>query len=431
MVRTMVKQLPKKIGKKIKIQGWVHSVRIQGSIVFFHIREKTGITQCVVEKHSAAFETAKELHEEFVITVIGTVQSQQEAAEVLVQSLEILSKPEKELPIPIVRKGQEETNLKKRLDYRWLDLRRPEKRLIFEIGTYVHSVMREYLVRQGFIEATTPKIMASPSESKAELFSLSYYGKKAYLAQSAQFYKQLAMAAGFEKFFTFGDTYREDPSTTVWHVAQFTTLDIELSFISGFTELMRFEEKLLVHTMKKIKERYGKEIREVFGVEIVIPTTPFPKITMAEAKRIVREQMGSTEQGDDLSSPEEKMLCSFVKKQYGHEFVFLTEFPVSVRPFYHMKSTAMTTRSADLLFKEREIFTTAQREHRYPVLCSQVKEKGLRQQELQHYLDFFRYGCPPHGGLGFGFERFLKILLGLPNIRETVLLPRDMKRLSP
>lgn len=433
MVRTMIEKLPKKIGKKVMLYGWIHSVRIQGSIMFFQLRERTGIEQCVLEKQGqeALFEQAKSLREEFIVSVTGTVQEMKGKVEILVTTLEVLSKPEKELPIPVVRKGQEETNLKKRLDYRWLDLRRPEKRLIFEISTYLHTVMREYLIKQGFLEAMTPKLMSSPSESKAELFKVSYYGKKAFLAQSAQFYKQLAMAAGFEKFFTFADTYREDPSTTVWHVAQFTTLDIELSFIKSFEELLRFEEKFLVQVFKQVKRQYGEKIREVFGVEIVVPSVPFPRITMAEAKHIVREEMGSLEIGEDLSSPEEKLLCAYAKKQFGHEFVFLTEFPLSVRPFYHMKSTESTTRSADLLFKEREIFTTAQREHRYEVLVAQVKEKGLRQQELQHYLGFFRYGCPPHGGLGFGLERFLKLLLGLPNIRETILLPRDMKRLTP
>jgi aspartyl-tRNA synthetase len=429
----MIAKLPTKISKKVMLYGWIHSVRIQGSIIFFHLRERTGIVQCVLEKKSQpeAFELAKTLHEEFIVEVEGIVQMQKEAVEVLVTSLKILSKPEKELPIPVVRKGQEETNLKKRLDYRWLDLRRPEKRLIFEISTYIHTVMRAYLIKQGFIEAMTPKIMASPSESKAELFSLSYYDQKAFLAQSAQFYKQLAMAAGFEKFFTFADTYREDPSTTVWHVAQFTTLDIEISFIKSFAELQQFEEKFIVHVMKKVKQKYGKVIHEQFGTEITVPTLPFPRVTMAEAKKIVRGKLGSTETGDDLSTPEEKLLCTYVKKKFGHEFVFLTEFPTSVRPFYHMKSTDHATRSADCLFKEREIFTTAQREHRYTVLTEQVKEKKMRQQEVQHYLEFFRYGCPPHGGLGFGFERFVKILLGLPNIREAVLLPRDMKRMTP
>lgn len=429
----MIEKLPKRIGKVITVSGWIHSIRIQGSILFFHLRDKTGIVQCIIEKRQSTelFEIAKQLRDESVVMIVGKVQLLKGTAEVICTKLHLLSKPEKKLPIPIVKKGQEETNLKKRLDYRWLDLRRPEKRLIFEISTYLHTVMHSYLVKQGFIEAITPKIMASPSESKAELFSLSYYGKKAYLAQSAQFYKQMAMAAGFEKFFSFADTYREDPSTTVWHVAQFTTLDLEISFIKDFEELLRFEERFITHVIRQVKKKYGGKIYDVFGVSLTIPALPFPRITMQEAKQIVRAELGSLETGEDLTSPEEKMLCAHVKRRYGHEFVFLTEFPVSVRPFYHMKSTDTTTRSADLLFKEREIFTTAQREHRYPILVQQVAEKGLHQQELQHYLDFFRYGCPPHGGFGLGIERFIKLLLGLTNIREAVFLPRDMKRLEP
>lgn len=427
----MIDKLHRKLGKKILLKGWIHTIRLQGSVIFIQLRDRSGIVQCVVERTSQAFQIAKGLSEESVVLFAGVVVEHHKVLEVHVDKAEVYSKPEQALPIPVVKKGQEETNLKKRLDYRWLDLRRPEKRLIFEISTYVHTLMREYLIKRGFLEASTPKLMASPSESRAELFTVSYYGKKAYLAQSAQFYKQLAMAAGFEKFFTFGDTYREDPSTTVWHVAQFTTLDIEMSFIDKFEDVMQFEERFLHYVLKKVKKKYGMIVEQVFRTTIIVPSLPFPRITMAEAKEIVRGGMGSSETGADLSSPEEKMLCAYVKKQFGHEFVFLTEFPWEVRPFYHMISTDETTRSADLLYKEREITTIAQREHRYQVLVEQVREKGMRQQEVQHYLDFFRYGCPPHGGLGFGFERFLKIMLGLPNIRETVFLTRDMKRLAP
>lgn len=431
MERIQISKIHKYVGKSVKLYGWVQALRAQGAITFIELRDISGIVQLVIEKQVTGFTEISSVPLESVISLTGKVQQIKGRVEVLVGEYEVLSKPVKKLPISVVRKGFQETKLKKRLDYRVIDLRKEKSAYLFKLMADIQGYFRAYLKRKGFIEAVTPKILSSPSESKAELFEIQYFGKKAYLAQSSQFYKQMAMAAGFEKFFTFGDTYREDPSSTIWHVAQFTTLDIEMSFIKSEEDLYKFEERMLSSVMKTIKKYHQEQISKYFEAEIVVPKLPFPRIPMEKAIEIVRGEMGSPEKGEDLSSSEEKLLCKWVKKKYGHEFVFLTEFPVSVRPFYHMKKSEATTRSADLLYKEREIFTTAQREHRYEVLKAQIIEKGLDVKKMQHVLDIFAYGCPPHGGLGFGFERFIKLMLGISNIRECFLAPRDMKRLTP
>lgn len=420
--------------QKVTVKGWVETVRKQSKLVFVVLRDITGKIQLVIEKESSSvFKTSRELTTESVIEASGITVKQAQATggkEIRVSKIEILSLSAPRLPIPVVEKGEDEIGIKKRLDYRWIDLRKPKNLLIFQISTDMMRYMREFFHANRFIEAITPKMMASPSESHAELFEVKYFDQKAYMAQSAQFFKQMAMASGFERFFTFGDTYRADPSSTIWHMTQFTTLDVEVSYIDGVSDIYDLEEKFLRYCIGRLSEEYGEIIKEAFGVDLVIGVKPFPRITMKKANEIVK-QMGSTDQTLDLTATEEKLIGQWAKEKHGSDFVFVTDWHWDTRPFYHMKQTHSTTRSADLIYKGRELSTDAQREHRYQVLVSQVKEKGLKQEKLQHYLDFFRYGCPPHGGFGFGFERFLKQLLELPNIREVTFLPRDMKRLTP
>lgn len=434
MKRIKISELKKKIGRVISISGWVHSIRDQGKVKFIQLRDISGIVQCVYfEKEVKVLEVIKQLSLESVVEIEGFVKEEKQAPlgfEIQIISISILSKAEPQLPIPVVEKTEGETELPKRLDYRWLDLRKPKSRLIFEISSAVMRYMREYFQKEGFFEFSTPKLMATPSESKAELFKVKYFERDAYLAQSAQFYKQMAMASGFEKFYTFGDTYRMDPSSTIWHVAQFVQVDVEFSFIQGVEDVYKFEEKLIKYTLEMLKIKYGEKIKEVFSVELPKYGRSFPRISVVEAKKITKK-MGYKSDSIEISSPEEKLIGEWAKKEFGSDFVFLTDFPVSLRPFYHMKKSKEITRSGDLIFKGRELSTDAQREHRYEILKQQAIDKELDPAKLQHYLDFFRWGCPPHGGFGFGFERFIMQILGLSNIREAVYLPRDMKRLTP
>jgi aspartyl-tRNA synthetase len=306
---------------------------------------------------------------------------------------------------------------------------------MFKVATLAEMAMREYWVQNRFIEIHTPKLMGTPSESGAELFELPYFETKAYLAQSPQFYKQMAMAAGFERVFEVGPAFRADPSFTSRHMTEFTSVDMEMSWIDSHEDLMAFMENWLVYVFTRVRDTLGPEIQAAFGVDVTPPALPFPRVSMAEALRVLKG-LGYTpppEKKGDIDPAGERLLGQYVKEQYGHDFVFLTDWPVSVRPFYHMRhpDDPTLTRSFDLIAHGLEITTGAQREHRYEQLSQQALEKGLGLGPIAFYLDFFRYGCPPHGGFGFGMARFLMVLLGIQNIRETVFLFRGPTRLNP
>jgi aspartyl-tRNA synthetase len=322
-----------------------------------------------------------------------------------------------------------------RLDWRFLDLRRPANTLVFKVQTAVEQAMREYWMKNGFIEIHSPKLMGAASESGAELFSVKYFGGTAYLAQSPQFYKQMAMAAGFDRVFEVGPVFRANPSFTSRHDTEFTSVDVEISWVDSHEDVMAFEEEWIRYVLQSVKSQYGEEIRREFNMEVDVPTTPFPRITMAQAYEMLAKSghVLSPETKGDLDPEGERRLCAMVKEQTGQEFVFVTDYPISVRPFYHMRheNNPQTTKSFDLLWKGLEVTTGAQREHRYDVLLRQVQEKGLNPEPIQSYLDCFRYGCPPHGGYGFGLTRMLMILLGVKNVREVTFLYRGPNRLAP
>jgi aspartyl-tRNA synthetase len=275
--------------------------------------------------------------------------------------------------------------------------------------------------------------MSTSSESGAELFEVKYFDRKAYLAQSPQFYKQMAMASGFEKVFEVGPVFRANPSFTSRHDTEFTGYDLEMSFIESHYDIMAEEEKFVVEMLKAAKSKYNEEVRKNFNKEIIVPKTPFPKITMAEAKKVLKKIKVPSESKGDLNPEEEKQLGAYIKEKEGHEFVFVTDYPEEIRPFYHMRHeyNPNLTKSFDLLFNGLEVTTGAQREHRYNILVRQAKEKGLNLEPIKFYLNFFKYGCPPHGGLGFGPSRFLMKTLGLSNVREVTYIYRGVKRLEP
>ena len=316
-----------------------------------------------------------------------------------------------------------------------MDLRRPENLLIFQVQTTLEMAMREYWIQNNFMEIHTPKLMGSPSESGAELFELPYFERKAYLAQSPQFYKQMAIAAGFERVFEIGPVFRADPSFTSRHMTEFTGIDMEMSWIETHEDVMSFMEHWLQSAYQRVKDAHGEAIARTFGTEITVPQVPFPRIAMSEAIEILK-QMGYTLPADkkgDLDPTGERVLGQYVKEHFQHEFVFLTDWPITVRPFYHMRhpDNPNLTRSFDLIANGLEITTGAQREHRNDVLLKQALEKGLSAASIQFYLDFFRYGCPPHGGFGLGLSRLLMVMLNLSNIRECVFLFRGPNRLHP
>lgn len=424
-------------GSKVTLEGWVDTVRNQGKILFVVLRNEHGLFQGVaLKKDESVFATGKKLTSESVIRMSGAIQVQKAApqgVEILLESIKLLSKADAQLPIPISQHAENEADLQNRLDWRWIDLRHPNKRLVFETWTTMEQAARNYWTENNFIEIHSPKLLGTPSEGSAELFELDYFGKKAYLAQSPQFYKQMAMASGFGKVFEVGPVFRANPSFTSRHDTEFTGYDMEISFIESHYDIMDEEERWLEAMIRAVKEKHGEAIQESYGREIAIPTLPFPRIPLLEAKKMLTQKGISSEKPDDLNPEEERTLSEIVKEQYGHEFVFVTEYPVSARPFYHMRfeEDSTLTKSFDLLWNGIEITTGAQREHRYERLMKQATEKGLGHESLEFYFNFFKYGCPPHGGLGLSPSRLLMKLLNVPNVREVTYLYRGPKRLTP
>ncbi len=437
--RTLIKDIRKAVGSEAKVQGWVKTIRDQKKMQFLLVRDHTGVVQATVERSAAKAsinELIAGLTRESAISVIGTVVEnpivKTGGVEILIRELIVESRADG--LIPIDPDGPVEPNSEVRLNWRFLDLRRPEIALIFQVQTAFEHAMREYWIKEGFLEIHSPKLMGSPSEGGAEVFPFEYFGRTAYLAQSPQFYKQMAMAAGFDRVFEIGPVFRADPSFTARHATEFTGLDMEMSWIDSHEDVMAFEERWLAYSLEQVRQEYGDPIRETFGIEVSVPAVPFPRVPMQEAREIIagKGHVIPLERGD-LDPPGERLIAEYAMERFGHEFVFVTDYPVDVRPFYHMRyvDTPHITKSFDLLWRGIEVTTGAQREHRYDVLVAQAREKGLSLEPIQFYLDFFKYGCPPHGGFGAGLARMLMVLLNQSNIREVTFLFRGPTRLHP
>ena len=435
MARVVVADLQSHLDETVELRGWVHAVRDQKRMQFIVLRDETGLAQLVLgkdEQPSGLNESISALTPESAVTVTGLVVADERVKlgglEVQLASLSVDSPAEPELPVT------GESSLDKRIDWRYLDLRRPDRRLIFEVQSTVEHAMREHWREQGFIEIHTPKLMGSASESGAELFKVDYFERTAYLAQSPQFYKQMAMAGGFGKVFEIGPVFRANPSFTSRHDTEFTSVDVEISWIDSHEDVMAFEERWLAHVLGVVAAAHGEQISSTFGVEIAAPKLPFPRITLAAAKELLAEH-GHEVPGPehDLDPPSERALSAIIAEQTGSEFVFVTDYPTSVRPFYHMRYAEQPTltKSFDLLWRGIELTTGAQREHRYEQLLAQAREKSVEVEPIQYYLDFFRYGAPPHGGFGFGLTRLLMQMLGQDNVREVTFLYRGPNRLEP
>ncbi|MHB8243198.1 MAG: aspartate--tRNA(Asn) ligase [Solirubrobacteraceae bacterium] len=435
MSRTLIEELPGKIGEQVTVRGWVQTVRDQKSMQFLIVRDETGLAQAVLQKQdppSELNEAVSALTVESAITLTGTAAADERVKlnglELKLEALDVESPAEPEVPIAA------DSALDKRIDWRYLDLRRPDRRLIFAVQTTAEHAMRELWRDEGFIELHTPKLMASASESGAELFHVDYFEGDAYLAQSPQFYKQMAMAAGFGKVFEVGPVFRANPSFTSRHDTEFTSVDVEISWIDSHEDVMAFEERWLAHVLAAVKERHGEAIAETFGTELTVPTLPFPRVTLEDAKQMLRDAgHDAPGAGHDLDPPSERAFSALIKERHGHEFAFVTDYPTTVRPFYHMRhpDDQTLTRSFDLLWRGIELTTGAQREHRYEQLMAQAADKKVDVDPIQYYLNFFRYGAPPHGGFGFGLTRLLMQMLGQENVREVTFLYRGPHRLQP
>ncbi len=435
MTTVTISQARARVDEQVRVKAWVDTVRDQKSMQFVILRDATGMVQVALWKkgNPDLAETISTLAVESVVEIEGKVVANESVrlggVEIQLETMTVHSAAAPMLPI------EEDSAQDVRMDWRFIDLRRPRNRLIFEVQTVAEHAMRDFWMQERFIEIHSPKLMGAPSESGAELFALEYFGGQAYLAQSPQFYKQMAMAAGFDRVFEIGSVFRADPSFTSRHATEFVSIDMEFSWLDTHDDVMQMEERWLAHTISAVKDQLGPQIEEVFGVELVVPELPFPRVPMAQAREIVAAAGHELPDDgkDDLDPEGERIMGRYAKEKFGHDFVFVTDYPWSVRPFYHMKhpDDPNLTRSFDLLWNGLEVTTGAQREHRLDVLIEQLYEKGLTEGPLQFYLDFFKYGCPPHGGLGFGLGRMLMSLLGLPNLREATFLFRGPHRLMP
>ena len=419
----------------VTIGGWVETLRDQKRIQFIIIRDESGSVQVTYprpsEEDALADQVSALTHGSFVI-VKGQLKHDERVKlggiEILLEGLEVVSASLPDSPIA------EDTSIDKRLDWRFIDFRRPELNLMMQVQTTIEQSWREHWLANDFVEIHSPKLMASPSESHAELFKLEYFEGHAYLAQSPQFYKQMAMSAGLNRVFEIGPVFRADPSFTSRHATEFVSIDMEMSWIDSHEDVMSFQEELMVKAITAVKEKHGERIKELYEIDIEIPSTPFPRIPLAEAHEIIEKRGYKVPRTDgDLDPEGERQISQYAKEELGHEFVFLTDYPKHIRPFYHMRHEGndALTKSYDLIWKGTEITTGAQREHRIEVLEAQAKDKGLDPEGLDFYMDFFRYGVPPHGGFGMGLTRVVMLMLELPNIREASFLFRGPNRLQP
>jgi len=443
--RVLVSQLKAREDGPVSVSGWVETVRDQKKVQFVILRDETGAVQLVnpatrpaedgSEQDAAALaltDLISNLAHGTFLTVTGALKHDERVklggVEIKIGDLHVAGASLPETPIAT------DSSMDKRMDWRFIDLRTRRNNLIFRIQTTLEHAMRSYWVERDYIEIHTPKLMSSPSESRAELFQLEYFGDQtAYLAQSPQHFKQMAQAAGFGKVFEIADAFRADPSFTSRHATEFTSIDAEISWIDSHEDVAAMQEELLQVAFQAVKDKHGAEIEELFGLEVTVPSLPFPRIPLAEAHRIVEARGYQIPRTDgDLDPEGERQISAHVKETYDHDFVFVTDYHPEIRPFYHMRNpeTGMTN-SYDLIYRGTEITTGAQREHRVEVLETQAVEKGLDPAGLEHYLDFFRYGIPPHGGFGMGLARLLMLLLGESSIREVTYLFRGPTRLAP
>ncbi len=421
----------RRVGEVVQLAGLVDAVRDHKQVQFVILRDGTGTVQIVRDKTTVSQATPLTIPVGSAIEVVGRVCAAPAVklggVEIIPSQLTMHSVADAPLPIDST------SALEKQFDFRQISLRDPRQRLLFSIQTTVEHAFRQMWADNGFIEIHSPKLMATFSETGAEAFKVDYFGRSAFLAQSPQFYKQMAIAGGIERVFEIGPAFRAERSFTTRHETEFTSVDMELAWIDSHDDLMKLEELLLADAISKVVERHGPEIEQLYKMMPVVPTLPFPRVTMAQAQEIVRSTGHVPHRHDDLDPQSERILSEHIQRQFNHEFVFVTDYPASARPFYHRRHDDRPdlTRSFDLLWRGIEVTTGAQREHRFDILRKQATERGYALEPLRDYLEFFRFGCPPHGGMGIGLARLMMVLMRRSSIREATLLSRTPTRLTP
>ena len=428
MERIRIKDL--KYNENSKISGFVDKLKGTKYMVFVILRDITGEVQVSIDKatQSDIAEEALKAIEGSVVSFWGELKEstyvKKYGCEFIPNKIYVDSIAE---PSPIT----EEAHIDQKMDYRWIDLRTKKNTLIFQVQTCMVNAFREYLINKEFLEIHSPKIIGTASESGSDVFELKYFDRKAYLAQSPQFYKQMAMASGFDRIFEVGPVFRAEKSYTNKHTTEFTGFDVEISYIDNFMDVVKLEEEMLTYALGKVKDAYGDKIKELFGVDVVVPTMPFPVMKLADVYKELKERYNfsvpESELGD-LTTEAERLCKNLAQDMFGSEFLVITDYSAEKRAFYHMRKDGIP-QGYDLIWKGCEITTGAQREHRYDLLRAQADEKGLT-KDVEFYMQFFKNGCPPHGGFGLGVDRLTMNLLGL-SIKEAMFIFRGPNRLNP
>ncbi len=423
---------PERLGQTVQVQGAVHALRDMGNVAFVVLRRRDGLVQCVYEEGVTKF-NLKDIREAATVEVTGKLEASEKApggVEIRLLDVRVLSMPEAPLPLAI-SKWKLNTSLEARLNYRSISLRNIRERAKFKVQEGLVRGFREFLYQQGFTEIHTPKIGAKGAEGGSNLFRLDYFHRPAVLEQSPQLYKQM-MVGVFDRVFETGPVFRAEKHNTKRHLNEYTSLDFEMGYIEGFEDVMAMETGFLQYAMELLKRDYAKELSIL---DVSLPdVSRIPAIRFDEAKEKVAEKYQRKIRNPfDLEPEEEQLIGRYAKEEWGADFVFVTHYPSKKRPFYAMDDPEdeRYTLSFDLLFRGLEVTTGGQRIHDYQMLLEKLEKRGMTEEGLETYLDTFKHGMPPHGGLGIGMERLTMQLLGEENVRETTLFPRDLSRLVP
>lgn len=427
----MFTQISKLQVGNVRFAGIVDTVRDKKSMQFVVLKDFSGKIQVTVDK--TAYPEVGEVFAHLLTGATVVVEGELVKSEyVKMGGQEVLATKAEITSLAEVSPIGPESGIDQRIDYRWLDLRQEKNLLMFKVQTCLINAYREFLIERDFIEIHSPKLIGTASESGSEVFQVKYFDGFAYLAQSPQFYKQMAICSGFGRIFECGPVFRAEKSHSVKHATEFTGFDLEFAGIESFEDVMKVEEEMLTYGLKQVKEKYGEQIQQLFGVEVVVPSLPFPRIKLADLYAQLEARYGykvSDGERGDLSTEAERLCAKFSKEVYGHEFLFVTDYGAEKRAFYHMRKDGIP-QGYDLIWKGVEITTGAQREHRYDILLEQAKEKGL-DKDVEFYLQFFKYGCMPHGGFGLGVDRMTMNLLEVPSIKEAMFIFRGPERITP
>lgn len=420
------------VGQTVLLHGVVYKIREMSGFAFVLLRTKRALLQCI---HSRDFSTFPlgELKENMSVIIRGEVvrdERSRTGTEVRIISVEVLSRPSEEMPV-VINNKEVNTSIETLLDYRPITLRNAKERTVFKIQEGICAGFRSFLGKNGFTEIHTPKIVFSGAEGGANIFRLDYFGSEAYLAQSPQFYKQI-MVGVFERVYEIAPVFRAEKHDTARHLNEYTSVDLEMGFIKDFTDLMRIEAKMLAYTFDYLEENYADEL---IMMKAEIPSAgEIPAVSFIEAKQMISDvYRREITDYEDFEPEEEKLLSGIIKKETGSDFVFVTGFKSSKRPFYTLdsKDDPEYTDSFDLIFRGMEVTTGGQRIHDYSAQIAKMRKLGMDIDKFSSYLMAHKYGLPPHGGLGLGLERFTARLLGFSNVRYATMFPRDINRLEP